>query len=351
MQLYRRATRGQALGHRGGQQRGSTVARPVLSTYAVLSTKLVFVSYPARPSVGAPNSVWLLDETRKRNRIGAMDRPALITLSTDFGVRDGYVGTMKGVMLDIAPDAQLVDITHQVAPQAIHEAAYILYTAYRFFPSRTVHLVVVDPGVGSSRRPIAAQLSHGAFVGPDNGVFSFVMAEEHVETIVELANPRYRLPAVSQTFHGRDIFAPAAAHLAAGVPIEELGPALEDPVLLPPPRLDITSQTAKGVVLHTDHFGNAITSIGRLLWRDGDLCLVPAFRRENEEFARFRASEASVKVAGRELHGLHGTYADVEPGSLVALIGSEGHLEIAVREGSGAKRLDLQPGHPVFLRW
>jgi len=280
-----------------------------------------------------------------------MNTPALITLSTDFGLADGYVGTMKGVMLGIAPDTQLVDITHQVAPQDIHEAAYILYTAYRFFPPRTVHLVVVDPGVGSGRRPIAVQLSHGVFVGPDNGVFSFVMAEERVDRVVELADPRYRLPAVSRTFHGRDIFAPAAAHLAAGVPIGDLGPTLKDPVLLPLPQLDVTSQTADGVVLHTDHYGNAITSVGRLLWRGDVLSLAPAFRREDEGHARFRADEATVTVAGQELQGLHGTYADVEPRALVALVGSEGHLEIAVREGSGAERLSLQPGDPVSLRW
>ena len=280
-----------------------------------------------------------------------MDTRPLITLTTDFGLADGYVGTMKGVMLGIAPEAQMVDITHQVSPQDIREAAYVLYTAYGFFSPRAVHLVVVDPGVGGGRRPIAAQLSRGVFVGPDNGVFSLIMAEEQVDTVVELANPRYRLPAVSRTFHGRDIFAPAAAHLAAGVPIEDLGPQVMDPVLLPLPKLEIGERTAAGMVLHTDHFGNAITSIGRLLWRGDTLSLIPAFRRASGEHARFPAGEASVTVAGRQLHGLHGTYADVPRGDLLALVGSEGHLEIAVREGSGADRLALKPGDPVELRW
>jgi hypothetical protein len=290
-----------------------------------------------------------------------MTRPPIITLTTDFGAADGYVGTMKGVMLDIAPQAHLVDITHEITPQDIRQTAYVLYTAYHFFPPQSVHLVVVDPGVGSARRPIALQSSHGIFVGPDNGVFSYVTAEESVETVVELANPRYRLPLVSQTFHGRDIFAPAAAHLADGIPIEELGPTVVDPITLPAPRLDIGPHTVGGEVLHADHFGNVITSIGCLLWRGDELALTPAFRRQRGTVTPhprvcFRADAASVVLGGStprgcEVQGLHRTYADVEPGDLLALVGSEGHLEIAVREGSGAERLGLQPGDPVELRW
>jgi hypothetical protein len=287
-----------------------------------------------------------------------MNEWPIITLTTDFGVADGYVGTMKGVMLEIAPHARLVDITHDIERQSVHQTAYVLHTAYRFFPSGSVHLVVVDPGVGSARRPIAVRLSHGTFVGPDNGVFSYVMAEESVETIVELAEPRYRLPLVSQTFHGRDIFAPAAAHLAAGVPIDELGPTAPDPIVLPSPRLNIAPNHISGEVLHTDHFGNATTSIGRLLWRGDELSLEPAFRQQSGERARLTANEAVVVLdaggpppEGREIRGVRRTYAEVEPGDVLALVGSGGHLEIAVREGSGAERLGLQPGDPVELRW
>ena len=300
------------------------------------------------------------------SRMERMNELPIVTLTTDFGTADGYVGTMKGVILDIAPQAQLADITHEIAPQDVGQTAYVLYTAYRFFPSRSVHLVVVDPGVGSARRPIAVRLSHGTFVGPDNGVFSYVMAEESVETIVELADTRYRLPWVSQTFHGRDIFAPAAAHLAAGVPIQELGPAVSDPVTLPIPHLEIGPQGVSGEVLHTDHFGNVITSIGRLLWRGDELSLAPAFQQQSnrvmpQPHARLAAYEAVVVARGsspdgsprqnREIRGVHRTYADVEPGEVLALVGSEGHLEIAVREGNGAERLGLQPGDPVELRW
>ena len=285
-----------------------------------------------------------------------MDARPIITLTTDFGAADGYVGTMKGVMLDIAPHAQLVDITHEITPQDIRQTAYVLYTAYPFFPPHTVHLVVVDPGVGSARRPIAVRSACGTFVGPDNGVFSYVMAtslpaEEAVEAVVELVNPCYRLPQVSHTFHGRNIFAPAAAHLATGVPIDQLGPPVPDPVTLPLPRLQVSPNVVRGEVLHADHFGNVITSIVRLFWRGDELSLEPVFQGPGEQEARFEGGKALVMAGGREIRRLHRTYADVKPGQVLALVGSEGHLEIAVREGSGADRLGLEPGDPVELRW
>ncbi len=275
----------------------------------------------------------------------------LVTLTTDFGTADGYVGTMKGVILSIAPDAQLVDISHEIAPQNVRQAAYVLYTAYPFFPPHTVHLVVVDPGVGSARRPIALRTPAGYFVGPDNGVFSYVMAREPVEALVELRDPRYRLPQVSHTFHGRDVFAPAAAHLAAGVPITALGPPVLDPVTFPPPCLEITPEGITGEVLHADRFGNVITSIGRLVWSEDELSFEPAFRKAGGGgWARFKAGEAAIVVAGREIAGVHHTYAEVAPGDVLALVGSEGHLEIAVREGSAARRLGLRSGDRVVLR-
>jgi hypothetical protein len=284
-----------------------------------------------------------------------MNRSSIISLTTDFGTADGYVGTMKGVMLDITSDTHIVDITHEIAPQDIRETAYVLYTAYRFFPSQTVHLVVVDPGVGSARRPIAVRSSHGTFVGPDNGVFSYIMAQETVEATVELADSRYRLSQVSKTFHGRDIFSPAAAHLAAGVPIAELGPTVTDPITLPLPCLEIEPRRINGEVLHTDHFGNVITSIGRLLWREDELSLRPAFRPQSEEQVRLQADDVSILIGRspeeRRIQGLRHTYADVERGEILALVGSEGHVEIAVREGSGAERLGLKPGDPVEMRW
>ena len=280
-----------------------------------------------------------------------MDQLPLVTLTTDFGTADGYVGTMKGVILDIVPNARLVDISHEIAPQNLRQAAYVLYTAYPFFPSRTVHLVVVDPGVGSARRPIALRTPVGSFVAPDNGVLSYVMAREPVEALVELADPSYCLPHVSHTFHGRDVFAPAAAHLAAGVPIASLGPSVTDPVTFPPPRLEVTHDGIVGEALHVDRFGNVITSIGQLLWSGDELSLAPAFQAPTGgEPVRFKAGEAVVVVAGREIVGVHRTYAEVVSGETLALVGSEGHLEIAVREGHAGQRLGMRPGDAVRLR-
>lgn len=280
-----------------------------------------------------------------------MPTPPIITLTTDFGVSDAYVGTMKGVILGIAPDARLVDLSHEIAPQNVEQAAFVLYTAWRFFPPHTVHLVVVDPGVGSTRRAIALRTTHGLFVGPDNGVFSYVMGTHPVEAAVGLTREEYHLPRASETFHGRDIFAPVAAHLAAGVPITRFGPPVSDLVTLPLPRLHVSPGVALGEVLHIDHFGNAITSIGRLFWTAEGLSLEPAFEGANAVRVCIPANRASVLVGGRQIRGVHCTYAEVSAGEVMALVGSLRHLEIAVREGSGAGELDLQPGDPVELRW
>lgn len=301
-----------------------------------------------------------------------MEQVPLITLTTDFGIANGYVGTMKGVILRVAPNVRLVDISHEIAPQNIRQAAYVLYTAYPFFPSHTVHLVVVDPGVGSARRPIALRTPAGYFVGPDNGVFSYVMACEPVEALVELSDPRYRLAEVSHTFHGRDVFAPAAAHLAAGLSITALGPHVLDPVTFPPPRLEVAPGGVTGEVLHVDHFGNVITSIGRMVWSGDELVLEPTFQGARGRMqgagckgheagckrqeaghggqVRVKTSEVVVVVGGREISGVHRTYAEVESGEALALVGSQAHLEIAVREGNAALELGLHPGDVVTLR-
>jgi S-adenosylmethionine hydrolase len=286
-------------------------------------------------------------------------RNPLVTLTTDFGLADGYVGTMKGVILSIVPNARLVDLTHEVTPQDVRRAAFVLYSAYPFFPPHTVHLAVVDPGVGSPRRPIALRTPTGTFVGPDNGIFTYVLAREPVEELVELSRPRFRLPEVSHTFHGRDVFAPAAAHLAAGIPLTALGPSISNPVTFPLPHLEIGPDTIVGEVLHADRFGNAITSIGRLTWAGEELALEPAFqdaRCKKQEAGstgptHFRASAAVVVVAGQEIAGIRRTYTEVAPGEVLALVGSHGHLEIAVREGNAAARLGLRGGERVTLRF
>lgn len=251
----------------------------------------------------------------------------LITLTTDFGVGDSYVAVMKGVILAIAPAARIVDITHQIAPQNVHAAAYVLSSAVPYFPPDTVHVGVVDPGVGSARRPIAIQTSQARFVGPDNGVFTSALAAAEQATVVHLQNTTYWRPAVSHTFHGRDIFAPVAAHLAAGVALDAFGPPIDDPVLLD---LAQPAQAAdgklRGQIVHVDRFGNLISNIPAS-WLAG--------------------SDWTVRVAGHTLDGVQPSYAAAAPGQLVALVSSGDTLEIAVRDGSASERLSVTAGEPV----
>ena len=281
-----------------------------------------------------------------------MGRPPLVTLTTDFGTADGYVGAMKGVILRIAPDARLVDVSHEIAPHGVREAAFVLYAVYSYFPGYTVHVAVVDPGVGGERRAIAVHTPAGSFVGPDNGVFTYVMSQEEVRQVVEVSEPSYRLARVSGTFHGRDVFAPAAAHLAAGTPVDELGPSFDDPVVLEPPLLEVGPDSVEGEVMHVDRFGNAITSIGRLVLRGQDVQLEPALRPGRPpEGVSFSAQGAVTAVGGREINGIYRTYAEAEVGQALVLVGSAGHLEIAVREGSAAQQLGLDVGAPATVRW
>lgn len=270
-----------------------------------------------------------------------------ITLTTDFGLQDAYVGIMKGVMARIAPEVHFLDITHQVPPQDVRAGAYLLWAALPYMPSESVHLVVVDPGVGTKRRAIATQTSWGILVGPDNGVFSYVWAAASSTAVVELKNPQYHRDVVSATFHGRDIFAPVTAHLAAGARLRDVGSPIDDPVRLPLPRLEASEEQVTGEVLYVDHFGNAVTSIGRLVWEGGFLHLDAAFG--GSERMLLRADQLNVRVGDRDLGAVQRTYGAVKPGEPLALVGSEGMLELAVSQGSGADHLAVQVGDPVYL--
>jgi len=273
----------------------------------------------------------------------------LIALMTDFGLADAYVGTMKGVMLSICPAAQLVDLTHHVPPQDVRAGAYILFTGFRHFPPHTVFLIVVDPGVGTTRQPLAVETAHGIYVAPNNGVLSYVLPHVEVRHAVEIIEPRYALPVTSRTFHGRDIFAPAAAHLATGVPITALGPAVPELIKLDAPRLEVAPDVIRGEVIHIDHFGNVITSIGHLAW-DGDrLSLTPGFGGATGEPLNFAAAATRVRVGEAIIRGVRPTYGAAEPGTLLALIGSSGQLELGVNQGSAAARLGVRTGDPVEL--
>ncbi|GAB4400899.1 MAG: hypothetical protein Kow00123_09540 [Anaerolineales bacterium] len=252
----------------------------------------------------------------------------IITLTTDFGLEDSYVAEMKGVILSICPDATLVDITHYVPPQDIRGGAFVLSAAARTFPPGAVHLAVVDPGVGTERRPIAVQTDRGFYVAPDNGLLSLVLAEEPPRRAVVLANPAYYRQPVSATFHGRDIFAPAAAYIHNGVPLQAFGPDAGTLLLFAVPRPRwVREWLLAGEVLHVDGFGNIITNI----------------RQSDGDWDRF----AYAQVGRHKTRRLCRTYAEGRPREPIALFGSSGYLELAEREGDAARRLRAFPGMSV----
>ena len=251
----------------------------------------------------------------------------LVTLLTDFGREDIYVGVMKGVIHGIVPAARVVDLSHDVAPFDLTEAAVRLRQAAPFFPIGTVHVVVVDPGVGGDRRALAMKSGDQFFVAPDNGVLTLV-AQHGAEQVVAVENRAYGLPELSATFHGRDLFAPVGAHIARGVPLEELGPTAGEiaRLTLPEPK-HLPDGTVKGAVLWADHFGNLVTNI------PGEWC------REG----------CAVEVEGQTLKPIRKTFSEARQGALLAYVGSFGQLEIAVRLGSAADRLKAGRGCAVRL--
>lgn len=257
--------------------------------------------------------------------------PAVLTLLTDFGLRDPYVGAMKGVLCTLAPGAPLVDLTHDVPPQDVMEAAFVLREAYPYFPEGTVHLAVVDPGVGTARRAVALRHRGHTFVGPDNGLFALVLGDEAPEAVVELDRPDvWRRPGLSATFHGRDLFAPVAARLAMGAGLDEIGTPIDALKVLRWALPIVDEDGVRGRVLHVDRYGNAITNVA------ADALLAALGTR------------ALKTVAGTTIvRGLQRTYGDAEPGDVVVLVGSAGFVEIAVRNGNAAELLGLDRGAPV----
>ena len=344
--------------------------------------------------------------TSLEGRLERLERPPVITITTDFGQYDGYVGTMKGVIYTLLPDAVVVDISHEVRPQQIHEGAFILYRAYRYFPASAIHVAVVDPGVGSARRSIALVTRHGTFVGPDNGIFTYVLRAEqvpmqhpdlsrrppwaggmwgvapnwageeshngykdpvesigmddeenraeserdpgneedaeinHTPRAYLLSNPDFWLGGVSRTFHGRDIFAPVAAHLASGAQPDRMGEPvdIDSLVMLPLGAPRVSGQgrgtTVTGQVVHVDHFGNIITNLT-------DRLLAPLLDDAT--------SAPVVEIGGHHIFGLAGSYSDVREGQPVALVGSEGLLEVSIRNANASHRMKIRIGDPVRL--
>jgi S-adenosylmethionine hydrolase len=257
----------------------------------------------------------------------------VITLLTDFGTQDGYPGVMKGVIWSIVPHVQVADLTHDIPPQDILQGALALARTAPYFPTGTIHVAVVDPGVGTQRRPLAARLGDQYFVCPDNGLLTLLLARAERERasmhFVHLDREEYWLPEISRSFHGRDIFAPVAAHLANGVPLGLLGTPVTDPVRLPLPSPQRTGYGWRAQVIHVDRFGNLATSLSKE--RVGTQPVL------------------AVRIGGAEIRGLSSAYGDRLPGELVALFDSSGYLSVAVVNGNAAQRLQARPGDPVDI--
>ena len=260
-----------------------------------------------------------------------MARP-IVALLTDFGTRDHYVGAMKGVVLGICPEAALVDISHDVPAHDVQTASLELAAAYRYFPAGTVFLTVVDPGVGSARRGLAAEAGDYRFVAPDNGVLTAVLQDTPAKRVVELTERRYARPTVSRTFEGRDRFAPGAAWLAKGVQLTALGRPLSDYASIDIPSPQTEEGRVAGEVLRVDKFGNLVTNIDRKAFEA--LC---------------RGGAIQIEAGNQSIGRLVETYADIGPDEVCALIGSTDHLEIAANSDSAAVRLSLDRGARVVV--
>jgi len=256
----------------------------------------------------------------------------IITLLTDFGIRDHYVASMKGVILGINPFCTLVDISHHVRPHDIPEGAFLLANAFSSFPKETIHLAVVDPGVGGPRRPILVATSNYFFIGPDNGIFTLALHREKVKGVFHLNEEAYFRPRVSSTFQGRDLFAPVAARLSLGVRPGSFGAETDVWEKLDFLRPEPKSKELAGEIVHVDTFGNLISNID-----------------EQTLFAFTKSRPFSVKAGRVSFSGLKRGYWEGRGGEAIALIGSGGFLEISVREGSAAKRLKMRKGDRIRI--
>ncbi len=257
----------------------------------------------------------------------------IVTLTTDFGLKDPYTAEMKAAILSISPTAVIIDITHEIAKFNTRMGAYVLASAVPYFPQGSAHVAVVDPGVGTPRRPIVIQTKQGFFVGPDNGLLVLAAEKQGITSIHELANPRFMLPKVSHTFHGRDIFAPAAAHLLNGVKPAEFGPEIGEATKPEFAKVTRKNDALVGEVLHVDGFGNIITNIN-----------------EKEVAQSHAKSAVSAELAGSKLElKFCKAYGEAEPQEPLALIGSHGFLEISLNQGNAAEKFKTHAGDKVTV--
>lgn len=262
------------------------------------------------------------------------NRSGIVTLITDFGGAGEYVGALKGAILRVNPDCHVVDLTHQVEPQNLLQAAFILQNTYPFFPPGTVHLVVVDPGVGTRRKAVVVKREEHLFVSPDNGVLGGILGRKETALGYEIRERKYFLSPVSDTFHGRDIFAPVAGHLSLGLDPSRLGPQVRalTPLEWPRPRMVKGGLAAR--ILWSDSFGNLITNLAR------------------GEYGRELDSRPfQIKGKGWKINRVYRTYGEGRPGRPMALFGSGGFLEISVNRGNARNTLGLEPGDPILLLW
>jgi len=275
--------------------------------------------------------------TRKRhpNRLQEMAEPRIVSFTTDFGLQDPFVGIMHGVVLSIHPETRIVDVSHSVASYDVLDGAWTIAQAYRFFPPRTVHVVVVDPGVGSERRPILAETDDYIFVAPDNGVLSLVEAREQRFMVRHITADRYFLQPVSQTFHGRDLFAAVAGWLSVGVAPADFGPEVSDYVRLHFPAVErVAANSLRGAVIKVDKFGNLITNLS-------ELDVAPILGATPPRF--------EVLISGASIKHIVHSYADGGAEDVFAIVGSSGYLEIAATRASAAQKLQAGVGTPVGL--
>ena len=257
---------------------------------------------------------------------------AIITLMTDFGIKDGNVGVMKGVIWGICPQAQISDLSHMIGAQNVREASLVLLRSAPYFPKGTVHVVVVDPGVGTARRPMAAKIGDWFYVGPDNGTITLLLERAEKENwpckFVQLDRTKYWLSDVSYVFHGRDIFSPVAAHLACGVSLSDLGTEFTDPVRLQLPQPQRIENGWRGEIIHIDHFGNIASNI----------------RIENLGNAIPNKDKIMVKLNGVEIKGMVNTFGERAEGEVIALLGSTGNLIVSVVNGNAERKLGAKVG-------
>jgi len=294
-----------------------------------------------------------------------MRRQRVITLLADFGYQDAYVGIMKGVIAGINPLANIIDICHNVPPQDIFNGAYLLYTAYKYFPKDTIHVAIVDPGVGSKRDIVCIKTKDYFFLVPNNGILSFIVQEEKPKGIFRVTNNKYFLPTTSNTFHGRDIFAPVAAHLSLGVKPQQLGIKISQLTLL-----DIPKPTSKktglleGQIIYIDRFGNLITNIKREhivqyslnqtqnkdQWSEDRSQTSDTLKKTSKKKIPLPCNTIETNIGKKKITGLSKTYTDAKPGEPLVLFGSAGFLEVSVNQGNAQEYFTVDKGGKIITK-